>query len=193
MEYTISKTNRNGIILCSFLLILFILITGLLFLINTPAKIDIVERLIRNVIYLILFGYLMLAFFQYFRHYKRTILQGSILIIFIMELIFKSTLFSDIFESTWKTVGLLSVSSIWIVATIVLIFGLIRNKAEVYPGMHSIRNYAISSFLIYVFSTTYPFYLKPINPLHTLHLIGLTSAIPFIFTIIFAMKLKLKE
>ena len=133
MEYTISKTNRNGVILCSFLLILFILITGLLFLINTPAKIDIVERLIRNVIYLILFGYLMLAFFQYFRHYKRTILQGSILIIFIMELIFKSTLFSDIFESTWKTVGLLSVSSIWIVATIVLIFGLIRNKAEVYP------------------------------------------------------------
>src|SRR5690554_7854121 len=101
MEYTISKTNRNGVILCSFLPILFIIITGLLFLINTPSKIDIVERLIRIVIYLILFGYLMLAFFQYFRHYKRTILQGSTLITTTMQLILKSTHFSDIFESTW--------------------------------------------------------------------------------------------
>ena len=193
MEYTISKIKRNGIILSSSFLILYVLITGLLFLINTPTKIEIVETLIRNAIYLIPFGYLILAFFRYFSHYKLKILHISILIIFIMELIMKSTLFSNLFESTWQIVVLLSTSTIWIIATIVLIVGTFKNKAKVYQGMPSIRNYAISSLLIYVFATTYSFYLKPANPLETRQLIELTSAIPFIFTIVFAMKLKIKE
>lgn len=193
MEYTINRTKRNTIILCSSFLILYVLVTRLLFFINSPTRIDIIENLIRNVIYLIPGGYLMLAFFKYFRHYKLKILQISVLIIFIMELIFKSTLFTNLFESTWKIVFLLSASTIWIVATIVLIVGLLRNKTKVYPGMLSIRNYAISSLFIYVFATTYSFYLNPINPLATKELIELTSAIPYIFTIVFAIKLKLNE
>jgi len=193
MEYTINRTKRNTIILCSSFLILYVLVTRLLFFINSTTKIDIVERLIRNVIYLIPVGYLMLAFFKYFKHYKLKILQISILIILVMELIFKSTLFTNMFESTWKIIFLLSASTIWIVATFVLIVGLFSNKTKVYPGMLSIRNYAISSLLIYVFATTYSFYLKPVNSLDTQQLIELTSAIPYIFTIVFAIKLKLKE
>lgn len=193
MEYAISKTERNGIILCSSFLIMYVLLTGILFLINTPTKIEIAERLIRNAIYLIPFGYLMLSFFRYFRHYKLKILQISILIIFIMELIFKSTLFSILFESTWQKVVLLSTSTIWIIAIIVVIVGPFKNKAKAFQGMLSVRNYAISSLLVYVFAVTYSFYLNPTNPLDTRLLIELTSAIPFIFTIVFAMKLKLKE
>ena len=193
MEYTISKTKRNSIILCSSFLILYVLVTRLLFFINSPTKIDIVERLIRNVIYLIPFGYLILAFYKYFGHYKLKILQIFILIIFVMELIFKSTLFTNMFESTWKIIFLLCASSIWIVATIALIVGLFKNKTKVYPGMLSIRNYAVSSLLIYVFATTYSFYLKPVNSLDTQQLIELTSAIPYVFTIVFAIKLKLEK
>jgi glycopeptide antibiotics resistance protein len=193
MEYTISKTKRNGIILSSTFLILYVFISGLLFIINKPTKIEIAERLIRNAIYLIPFGYLMLAMFKYFKHYKLKILLNSILIIFIMELIFKSTLFPNIVEFAWQKVVLLSTSTIWIIATIALIVGTFKNKAKAYPGMLSIRNYAISSLFIYVFATTYTFYLRPTNPLDTRQLIELTSAIPYIFTIAFAMKLKLKE
>ena len=193
MEYIISRTKRNTIILCSSFLILYVLVTRILFFINSPTRIDILENLIRNIIYIIPVGYLILAFFKYFSHYKLKILQISVLIIFIMELIFKSTLFSNLFESTWKIIFLLSATSIWIVATIVLIVGLLRNKTKVYPGMLSIRNYAISSLLIYVFATTYSFFLNPVNPLYTKQLIELTSAIPYIFIIVFAIKLKLKE
>lgn len=192
-EYTISKTKRYGIILCSSFLILFVLIRELLFLINTPSQIDIVERRIWNGIYLILLGYLMLEFFKYFRHYKLKILQISILIIFIIELIFKSTLFSDLHKSSWQKIVLLSAGAIWVIATIAMIALLFKNKVKAYQGMPSVRNYAISSLLIYVFATAYPFYLNPADPLKTRLLIELTSAIPYIFTIDFAMKLKLNE
>jgi hypothetical protein len=193
MEYTITRTKRNSIILCSSFLILYVLITRLLFLINTPTKIDTLEQLIRNVIYLIPFGYLMLVFNNYFKHYKLKVLQISNLIILIMEVILRSTFLTNLLELTLKKAVLLSASTIWIAATIVLIVVLFKNKSKIYPGTLSIRNYAISSLLIYVFSTTYSFYLKPVNPINTMLLVGLTSAIPFIFTIVFAIKLNLKE
>lgn len=188
MEYTISRTKRNGIILCSSFLILHVLITRLL-LLNAPTKINTIETLIRNVIYLIPFGFLMLVFYNYFRHYKLKVLQISILIIFLMEVILRSTFFTNLLELTWKKATLLSVSTIWIVAIIVLITVLFKNKHEAYPAILPVRNWAISSLLIFAFATTYSFYLKPVSPMNTMLLIGLTSAIPYIFTIVFALKL----
>lgn len=193
MNYTINHTKRNAIILCSSFLILYVFVTRLLLFINPPTEIDIAERVIRNAIYLIPFGYLMLVFFKYFSHYKLKIMQISVVVIFVMELIIRSTLFANMFESAWKKFFLLSVSTFWIVATTVLIVSLFRYKIKVYPGMFSIRNYALSSLLIYVFSTTYSFYIKPANPLETILLVGMASAIPFIFTIDFALKLKYRE
>ena len=189
MEYTITKTKRNSIIFCSSFLISYVLITRLLFLLDTPTTINTSEHLIRNVIYLIPFGYLMLVFYSYFRYYGLKVLQISILTIFIMEVIFKSTLFTNLFELTWVKAIFLSANTIWIAATVVLIVILFKHKSKVYAGMLSIRNYAISSLIVYVFAATYRFYLKPVNPLDTLLLVGLTSAIPFIFTIVYAIKL----
>jgi hypothetical protein len=193
MDYTITKRKRYIIISCSSFLILHVLITRILLLIDTPTKIDNSEQLVKNIIYLILLGYLLLEFYNYFRHYKLKVLQVSILIIFIMEIILRSTFFSNLFESIWQKAILLSASTIWIAFTVVLIVVLFKNKSEVHPGMLSIRNYAISSLLIYVFATTYRFYLNPVNPINTLLLVGSTSAIPFIFTIIYGVKLNLKN
>lgn len=193
MEYTTSKTKRLIIILCSSFLILHVLITRLLLFIDTPTKTETYEQLIQNIIYLIPLGYLLLEFYNYFRHYKFKVLQISILIILIMEIILRSTPFPNPLESTWQKAVLLSASTIWIASTVVLIAVLLKNKTEVHPGLFSIRNYAITSLLIYMFATTYRFYLNPVNPINTLLLVGLTSAIPFIFTIVFATKLNLKE
>lgn len=193
MEYTITKTKRLIIILCSSFLILHVLITRLLLFIDAPTKIDTSEQLIKNIIYLILLGYLLLEFYNYFRHYKLKVLQISILTILIMEVILRSSLFSKLFESIWQKAVLFGASTIWIASTIVLIVVLSKNKFIANPGIHSIRNYALSSLVIYVFATTYRFYLNPVNPINTLLLVGLTSAIPFIFTIIYAIKLNLKN
>jgi len=193
MEYTITKTKRLIIILCSSFLILHVLITRLLLYIDSLDKIITSNQLVQNIIYLIFLGYLLLEFFNYFRHYKLKVLQISILIILIMEVILRSTIFSNLIESVWQKVVLFSASTIWIASTIVLIVVLSKNKSKVNPGMYSIRNYALSSLVIYVFATTYRFYLNPVNPINTLLLVGLTSAIPFVFTIIYAINLNLKN
>lgn len=193
MEYTITKTKRHIIILCSSFLILHVLITRLLLYIDSLDKIITSNQLIQNIIFLILLGYLLLEFYNYFRHYKLKVLQISILIILFMEVILRSTLFSNLFESIWQKAVLLSASTIWIASAIVLIVVISKNKSIANPGIHSIRNYALSSLVIYVFATTYRFYLNPVNPINTLLLVGLTSAIPFIFTTIYAIKLNLKD
>ncbi len=192
MEYTITKKKRNSIIFCSLFLILHILITRLP-LLNTETKIDTIEILIRNITYLIPFGFLMLVFYGFFKHYRLKVMQNSILIIFIVEVILRSSFCTNLLDLTLKNAFLISASTIWIAAMTVLIVILFKNRNKDYPGMLPIRNYAISSLIIYGFSTTHSFYIKSSNPLNTMLLVGLTSAIPFIFAIVFAIKLNLKE
>ncbi|WP_340114084.1 hypothetical protein [Maribellus mangrovi] len=193
MEYTINKTTRNSIIFCSSLIILHVLITRLLFLFDTPTTIDRSEQLIRNVIYLIPFGYLMFVFHGYFKHYRLKVLQISIFLIFTMEVFLKSTLFKNMFESTIiKTIFLIA-SAIWIIATIFLIIFLFKSKIKKLPGITYIQMYAISIILIYILATPIPFYVQRENILKTQLLVGLTNVIPYVFTLIFALKLKIKN
>ena len=193
MEYTITKTKRNSIILCSSFLILHVLVTRLLFLINTPSTINTSVHLIRNVIYLIPFGYLMFVFYSYFKHYRLKILQISILLIFTMEVFLKSTLFRNILESTIIKTFFLIANAIWIIAAIILIIFLFKSEIKKIQGIAFIQMYAISIILIYVLATTIPFYVHHDNILKTQLLVGLTNAIPFVFTLIFATKLKIKN
>jgi hypothetical protein len=135
----------------------------------------------------------MLSFNDYFRHYKLKVLQISILAILIMEVILKANLFTNIFDSTWKLAIFLTTNAIWIIATIILIVFLFQTKMKDYPGILSIRKYAISIILVFVLGTTIPYLVKPVSFFATQQLVELTSAIPYIFTIDFAMKLCFKE
>ncbi len=193
MEYTINRTKRNSIILSSSFLILYILTLRLFFFFKTPTKTDTLQMIIQNVIFLIPFGYLMLAFYRYFRYYKLTVLQISILIVFILEVLFRSALFINLFELAWKKTVLLTASTIWVATIIVFIVFLFKIKPKDYPGMLSIRYYVISTLLAYIFATTYTFYSEPANPFQTQQLVELSFAIPYFFTIVFATKLYLKE
>lgn len=193
MEYTINRTKRNIIILSSSFLILYVLILRLFFFFNSSTKIDTIQIIVKNIIFIIPYGYLMLSFNDYFRHYKLKVLQISILAILIMEVILKANLFTNIFDSTWKLAIFLTTNAIWIIATIILIVFLFQTKMKDYPGILSIRKYAISIILVFVLGTTIPYLVKPVSFFATQQLVELTSAIPYIFTIDFAMKLCFKE
>lgn len=147
--------------------------------------------LIRNVIFLIIFGYLMLAFFQYFAHYRLKILQYAVLVLFILEIISKSMFFTHLFESNLKMNLFISKTVIWIITNIVLIVGTYRNRTKADRGINSIGNFAITRLLVFVFAANLPFLLKPENPFRMQQFIELTSAIPYIFTIVFALRLRL--
>lgn len=193
MEYTINRTKRNVIILSSSILILYVLTSSFFFFFKGPVKIDTLQIFIRKIIFLIPFGYLMFAFFDYLRHYKLKVLQIAILTIFIMEVILRSNLFTNIFDSAWTKAVFITVNAIWISATIILIIFLFQTKMKDYPGILSIRKYAISIILFFVIVTTIPFFVKPVNSFATRQLVELTFAIPYIFTIDFAIKLYSKK
>jgi hypothetical protein len=135
----------------------------------------------------------MYAFIDYFKHYKLKVLQISILTILIMEVIFKANLFTNIFDSTWKFAILLTINAIWFFATIILIVFLFQINMKDYPGILSIRKYTISIILFFVLVTTIPLFVKPVSIFATQQLVELTFAIPYIFTIDFAIKLYSKK
>lgn len=193
MEYAINKSERNGIILSSSILILYILTTSLFYFFKGPTKIDTLQIVIQKIIFLIPFGYLMLAFFNYFRHYKLKVLQFSILTVFFMEVILRTYLFTNIFDSIWTKVIFLTANGIWICAAIILIIFLFQTLKRDYPGILSIRKYAISIILLFGVVTTLPFFVKPVNGFAARQIVELTYAIPYIFTIDFAIKLYSKK
>ena len=193
MEYSITKTKRNAIILSSVFLILHVIISRLYYLICSPTNIDTIPAMVVSIIWIIPFGYLMLSFYDFFGYYKLKVLQISILTILIMEVIFKARLFTNIFESTWQRSVFFSTHVIWIIVTIILIVLLSMKKMKDYQGALSIRNYAISKFVIFILAGTIPFFVKPANALDAQLLFGLTSVIPFVFTIVFARKVYYKE
>lgn len=193
MEYSISKTKRNAIILSSAFLILHVIISRLYYLICSPINIDTMQVMAVNIIWIIPFGYLMLSFYDFFRYYKLKTLQISILVVFIMEVFFKARLFTNIFESTWQRSVFFSTHVIWIIVTIILIVLLSMKKMKDFQGALSIRNYAISKFVIFILAGTIPLFIKPTNALDAQLIFGLTSVIPFVFTIDFARKVYYKE
>ena len=193
MEYTINKTKRNVIILASSILILNVLMSSLYFFFKSPAKIETLQIVIHKIIFLIPFGYLMLAFFDYFRHYKLKVLQISILTILIMEVILRANPFTNIFDPIWIKAVFITTNAIWIIATIFLIVFLFQIKMKDYPGILSIRKYAISVIFFFVLVTTIPLFRSPANSLTTRQLLELTFTIPYIFTIDFAIKLYSKK
>jgi hypothetical protein len=193
MEYTINRTKRNLIILGSSILILYVLTSNLFFFFKGPIKIDTLQIVFQKIIFLIPFGYLMLEFFNYFRHYKLKVLQIAILTILILEVILRTNLFTNILDSIWTKSIFITTNAIWIIATIFLIVFLFQIKMKDYPGILSIRKYAISLILFFVLVSTVPLFVMPVNSFATRQLVELTYAIPYIFTIDFAIKLYQKK
>jgi len=193
MEYSINKTKRNIIILSSSILILYVFTIRLFYFFKGPVKIDTVQIVIQHIIFLISYGYIIMAIFDYFRHYKFKVLQISILIILIMEVFFRAFSIARLFVPTWKLTMLFIPIMIWIISNIILSVFLFRIKKKDYPGILSIRNYAISSFVLLNLAQLLLFFMKPAGIFATQQLVELTSAIPYIFSIDFAIKLYLKE
>ncbi len=193
MKYTINRTKRNVIILSSSLLILYILIIRLYFFFTGPTKIDTLQIVIQKIFFLVPYVYLMLSFFDYFRYHKLKVLQMAIITILIMDVILRANLLTNIFDSTWKQAFFLITNAIWIIATIILVIFLFQIKKKDFPGILSIRKYAISAILLFVLAPTITFVIKSDNRFAIQQLVELTSAIPYFFTIDFAIKLYAKE
>jgi len=193
MEYSIRKSKRNRIIFSSAFLILYFVVVGLFFFIVGPTELDTLQFGIKKMLYLIPFGYLMLIFFDYFRYYHLKVLQITTITIFTCEVVTLGIQFANVLLATLPKFILLTINAIWIIATIIWIIFLFIPKMKDYRAMISIRKYAMGPVLIFLIGFSIPFIVKPDNTFAALQLLGIICAIPYVFTIDFAMKLQLKE
>ena len=198
MKYTIKRTKRNFIILCSSFLIVCQIVLGLFFFFNGPTKLDTLQIVIRNILYMIPYGYLMLVFVDYFKHYQLKVLQIITITILIFEIVTIGCVFINLYNPIISRFILSVISAIWVITIIIWIILLFRPKIKDYTAMLSIRNFAVGMLLFLVVGIipsipSIPSLVKPTNIFAMLQLVSIALAIPFIFTIDFAMKLQLKE
>jgi len=181
------------IIFSSAFLILYFVVVGLFFLIMGPSKLDTLQFGIKKMLYLIPFGYLMLIFFDYFRYYHLKVLQIATITILTCEVVTLGIQFANVLVAALPKFILLTINTIWITATIIWIIFLFIPKMKDYQAMISIRKYAMGPVLIFLIGFSIPFIVKPDNTFAALQILCIICAIPYIFTIDFAMKLQLKE
>jgi len=193
MEYSIRKSKRNMIVLSSSFLILYFITEGLFFLLMGPTKLNPLQSGIKKILYLIPFGYLMLIFVDYFRYYHLKVLQITTIAILIFDVVTMGIEFSNGLIANVPKIVLYLISVIWIIAIIIWMILLFFPNRKDYPALISIRKYAICPILIFVFGFSIPFFVKPDNIFNALQLLCIIGAIPYIFTIDFAMKVQLKK
>jgi len=193
MEYSISRTKRNLIVLSSSFLILYFLIVGLFFLIMGPTKLDTLQSGIQKMLYLIPLGYLLLVFIGYFRYYHLKVLQMTTIAILICEVVMMGIQFANGLIANVPEFILYPINAVWIIATIIWMIFLFRANMKDFPAILSIRKYAVGPILIFLIGFSIPFLVKPDDNFAALQILCMICAIPYIFTIDFAMKLQLKE
>lgn len=181
------------IILCSSFLILYFLVLGFFYFFNGPTKLETLQIIIREILYIIPYGYLMLIFIEYFRYYQLKVLQTTTITILIFEIINRGSQFTNLFNYSLPRFLLPAITAIWTIAAIIWIIFLFIPKMKDYPAMISIRRYAMGLILIFFIGLSIPFLVKPDNIFAALQLLCIICAIPYIFTIDFALKLQLKE
>ncbi len=193
MEYAINKLKRNSIILSSVFLILYILTIRLYFYFADLTPIGLTQQIIQNLVFLVPYTYIILGLFVYFRFYQLKVLQVSVAVILLLNILFRANLFTHLFESTGEKAIFTTAAIILLVATFIFLIFLFQSKTKDCPGIFSIRKYAISTVCFFALSTTAPFWAATDKAFATQQLVELTTAIPYIFIIEFALKLRLKE
>ena len=192
MKYSINRTKRNLIILCSLFLILFKITMGLYYFFIGPIKMEPLLSGMNNLLYLIPYSYLMLVFVDYFKQTKLKALQIITTIILSVEIVTSVCSFINLYNPLIPKIVISIISSIWFIAIIVWILSLFQTKMKDYIGLLSIRYFAagILLYLLLGIITLIPGLVKRTDIFAALQLVNVTSAIPFIFSLNFGMKIQ---
>ena len=195
MDYTISKTKRNIIIFSAVFLMLKAIILALVFQSLEPAKPDLVLRVIGQFLQIVVYGYILIMLFGYFKQYELKVLQMITLSILALEIAGSVIqLFSSITGNNVPNHVNLVTTIIWSLAMFIWIIFLFRVPAADFPALISIRKYAVSIFAIVILGAIIPNLINQItnNKQYFELLAAIILVIPYVFIVEFAMKLKLK-
>ena len=188
MDYTISKTKRNIIIFSAVFLILKAIVLVVVF--NDSTRLDVTLRGVDRFLQTIACGYIIFVVVQYFRHYKLKTLQFITLAILLIDVANNIIQFSILAGMNVSKHAPLVCALIWVFLLACWIVFLFRIPAADFPALISIRKYAVSIFAIVILGGFIPVFIDA-RQYFELYA-AITVAIPYVFIVEFAMKLKLK-
>jgi hypothetical protein len=195
MDYRISKTKRNLIIFSAVFLILKAIILVIVFSYRETPISEITWNIILHFTQIIANSYILIVIFGYFNHYKFKALQIITLIILLPEIAGNIiTFFNQTGINVPKPV-LIGNNIIWTLSMVSWIVFLFRISSVDFPGLASIRRFAISIIVTIFIAGTLPILIHNIINIRHYHdwIIVMIGVIPYIFIIDFGLKLKVNE
>jgi hypothetical protein len=192
MDYTISKTKRNLLLFSVILLILKATFFLLVFQSAYPAKPDLVLILIGRILQIAAYGYILIVLIDYFKHYELKVLKMITLCILVLE-IAENVIqnFSSIQEKNTPNHANFVVAIGGVLALITWIIFLFRIRSADFPGLGSIRKYAVSLVTVVILGAFIPVFIDARQYFE--FLAPIIVIIPYFFIIEFALKLNLKS
>lgn len=197
MNYTISNTRRNLMILSAAFLTVFTIYIAFFFLSIKPGitATNTTTFIIRDLLFAIPHVYLLFVLFDYFRHQGWKVLQYILLFTAIFEIITKAFNILNEVSSllTNRFYYSITVTFVMAIAMIMQAVFLLQIKRKDYPEVFSLQKYAIGLILLQIIAIGIPALLKSDNSSYMMLAIRIISAIPYLFLIDFTLKLKSKE
>jgi len=200
MEYTISRTKRNLIILSAVFLILKAVIIVSVFFAREYAAHNSALRIILSILQIIPYAYIMLVLSGYCNYYKLKALRITTLILLVIEIsghmlqyLNQAEMFSQAEMNVPRFIAIGN-GIVWALVMIVWIIFLFRVSVTDFPALISIRKYAISVVAVFLLSGTFPFLIGHIKDIQQYLgiIVIVIGVIPYIFIIEFGLKLPVK-
>ena len=192
MEYTLSRTKRNWIIASAVFLILNQVFWALYLIWNVPVKPGPLQSIIRDVLLLIPFGFILFVFMDYFRHYRLKVLQWITIAILVIEVLNFTGGFINHHYQKLPIFILYALGAVWAIAKIAWMIFLFLPDRKNYPGLVMIRWFGFG-FLLFFLPGILPLLFKPANLFSMHQLVSISYGIPYFFAIGFAMGIRTEQ
>lgn len=158
-------------------------------------EVDSAQLIIRDLLFAIPHLYLLIVLFDYFRYHRWKVLQYTLLFTVIFEFVSKAFRIINQMGSfvTTNFSYSMTIGAIWLISIIVQAIFLLRLKRKDYPEVFSLQKYAVALIFFQLVAFGIPFLFRSESVSSMLLIIRILSAIPYLFLIEFALKLKSKE
>lgn len=197
MNYTISSTKRNLMILSAAFLTVYSLYNAY-FLHSLPdaaVKPDSVQIIIRDLLFAIPHVYLLIVLFDYFRHHGWKVLQLVVLVAAIVEIASKVVNLINAMEpikpsSFYYSMG---IGLFWGVVVLLQVIFLLRLKRKENPAVFPLQKYALSLIIFQLVAFAIPLVIRSAESSSMILAIRMISAVPYLFLIEFTLKLNIEK
>jgi hypothetical protein len=193
MNYLITKTKRNNLIICSIIIILNYFFIGFSFLFEDFRQLDVVENGIISVFFAGSYLYVFLVLIDYFKKYELRGLEVITTILIVSESGNQTARLINSFNPVIPQFISSAFSIAGVLCMIIWIFMILRLKSTDYSGLQSLRGFAFGSVAAFVLGFIVSIITMFGGFYNYYDLMFLPISIPFFFIIDFARKLELKE